>query len=110
MILGDKMSILKSVLEEELERNLRNQKIYKEMLSNLPKGSIYISNRNGKKYIYRKNRIGKKIVNEYICALSDTKKAEEEIQKSEDYSRITKNIELAKKEELRLRKALKAYE
>jgi len=104
------MSILKSVLEEELERILRNQKIYKEMLSNLPKGSIYISNRNGKKYIYRKNRIGEKIVNKYICALSNTKKAEEEIQKSEEYSRISKNSELAKKEEIRLRKALKAYE
>ena len=109
-MLGDKMSILKSVLEEELERILRNQKIYKEMLSNLPKGSIYISNRNGKKYIYRKNRIGEKIVNEYLCALSNTKKAEEEIQKSEEYSRISKNSELAKKEEIRLRKALKAYE
>jgi predicted subunit of tRNA(5-methylaminomethyl-2-thiouridylate) methyltransferase len=110
IIVGDKMSILKSVLEEELERNLRNQKIYKEMLSNLPKGSIYISNRNGKQYIYRKNRVGKKIINEYICALSNSEKAEEEIKKSEDYSRIFKSLNLAIKEELRLRKALKAYE
>lgn len=110
IILGDSMSILKSVLEEELKRNLRNQKIYKEMLSKLPKGSIYISNRNGKQYIYRKNRIGEKIINEYMCALSNTKKAEEEIQRSEDYSRISKNLKLAEKEESRLRKALKAYE
>jgi len=104
------MSILKGVLEEELARNLRNQKIYNEMLSNLPKGSIYISNRNGKQYIYRKYRIGKIIINEYICALSNSEKAEEEMQRSEDYSRIYRNLKLAKKEEYRLRKALKAYE
>lgn len=110
IIVGDNMSILKSVLEEELERNLRNQKIYREMLNNLPKGSIYTADRNGKLYIYRKNRVGEKIINEYICALSNSEKAEEEIQKSEDYSRIFKNLKLAKTEELRLRKALKAYE
>ncbi|MFA5007452.1 MAG: hypothetical protein WC509_08345 [Candidatus Izemoplasmatales bacterium] len=104
------MSILKSVLEEELERNLRNQKKYMEMLSNLPKGSIFISNRNGKQYFYRKNRVGVKVTNEYICALSDNKRANEEIQRSEDYSRVLMNLKLAKKDELRLRKALKAYE
>ena len=110
IILGDNMSILRSVLEEELERILRNQTFYSEMLRNLPKGSIYISVRNDKRYLYRKNRVGKKIVNEYLCSLTNTEKAKEEIQKSEDYARISKNLQLAKKEELRLRKALKAYE
>jgi len=104
------MSLLKSVLEEELERNLRNQKNYKEMLLKLPKGSIYISERNEKKYMYRKNRVGEKIVNKYICSLSNEIKASEERQKSEDYARISNNLKISKKEEVKLRKALKAYE
>ncbi|AIO19243.1 hypothetical protein KQ51_01366 [Candidatus Izimaplasma bacterium HR1] len=104
------MSILKSVLEEELERNLRNQKSYEEILLKLPKGSIYISNRNGKEYMYRKNRLGNKIINEYICSLSNVEKANEERQKSEEYIRVNNNIRIAKNEEKKLRKALKAYE
>lgn len=104
------MSILKSVLEEELQRNLKNQKSYEELLLKLPKGSIYISNRNGKEYMYRKKRIGNKIVNEYICSLSNVEKALEESGKSEEYVRIKNNIRIAKKEEKKLRKALKAYE
>ncbi len=104
------MSILKSVLEEELARNLRNQKSYEEILSKLPKGSLYISNRNGKKYMYRKNRLGNKIVNKYICSLSNVERAEEERKKSEEYVRVVNNIRIARKEEKRLRKALKAYE
>ena len=104
------MSILKSVLEEELERNLRNQKVYSELLSNLPKGSIYISTRNEKKYLYRKYRIKNKIINEYVCPLSNTHQAEEEIKKTQEYTRILNNLKLAKREEQKLRKALKAYE
>ncbi len=104
------MSVLKSVLEEELKRNLRNQKMYKEMLLKLPKGSIYISERKGKKYMYRKNRIGEKIVNKYICSLSDENKARVESQKSDEYARISNNLKISKKEEVKLRKALKVYE
>jgi len=104
------MNVLKGVLEEELNRNLRNQKIYREMLLKLPKGSIYISNRNGREYIYRKNREGDKIVNQYVCALSNINKAREEKEKSEDYARISNNLKISKREELKLRKALKAYE
>lgn len=104
------MSVLRGVLEEELKRNLRNQKNYQEKLANLPKGSIYISERNGKKYLYRKNRIGKKIVNEYVCSFSDAEKANLEIEKSKEYSRILENLRVAQMEELKLRKALKVYE
>ncbi len=104
------MSILKSVLEEELERNLKNQNSYKQMLLELPKGSIYISNRNGRQYMYRKNRYGDKIVNVYICSLSNIEKANEEKQKSEEYARISDNFKVARNEEVKLRKALKAYE
>jgi len=104
------MNVLKGVLEEELKRNLRNQKKYEEMLLKLPKGSIYISNRNGKEYIYRKNREGDKVVNQYVCALSNIKMANEEKEKSKDYARISNNLKISKKEELKLRKALKAYE
>ncbi len=104
------MNVLKGVLEEELKRNLRNQKSYREMLLKLPKGSIYISNRNGKEYMYRKNREADKIVNQYICALSNKILVKEEREKSEDYARISNNLRISKKEEVKLRKALKAYE
>jgi uncharacterized membrane protein YgaE (UPF0421/DUF939 family) len=104
------MSILKSVLEEELKRNLRNQMEYRKMLNKLPKGSIYISDRNGKQYMYRKNREGKKIINKYVCALSNSNKAKMERQKSEEYNQISNNLKIVEKEELKLRKALKAYE
>lgn len=108
--MGDNMSILKGVLEEELKRNLRNQKEYENRLKELPKGSIYISNRKGKEYMYRKNRVGESIVNEYVCALSNVLKAKEEREKSEEYRRLNENLKIAKKEESKLRKALKAYE
>lgn len=46
------MSILLSILKDELERNQRIQKAYGNELQQYPKGSLVKKKRNNKNYIY----------------------------------------------------------
>ena len=60
------MSIIKGILEEELNRLKELSVFYKKKISESPRGSISVKERNGKRYIYLARRKDKKVVFDYI--------------------------------------------
>ena len=76
-------SVLKGVLEEELERNLQKQRVFSNELVKYPKGSLVVVKVHGDQYLYRKFRDGNKIVSIYVGPAKsvEAKKAYEEAKK-----------------------------
>ena len=76
------MPIFLEVMKEELERNLYKQQSFQKQIELLPKGYLSICKIGDKDYLYRKQRIGSKIVSEYVGLPGDeiSKKAEEDRQ------------------------------
>ena len=103
------MPIFLDVMKEELERNLFKQKAYKEELNQLPCGYLSECVIGGRIYVYRKKRVGNKIVSEYIGVPGDenVKKAENQRKDYLNYKQSLKNL---KNEEIKLRRAIKDYE
>jgi len=60
------MSIIKGILEEELNRLEELSVFYQEKISKAPRGSISVKERNGKRYIYLAHREDKKIIFDYV--------------------------------------------
>lgn len=60
------MSIIKGILEEEFVRLEDLCVFYEKKLSEFPRGSISVKERNGKRYIYLARREDKKIIFKYI--------------------------------------------
>ena len=102
------MPIFQGVMEEELERNLRKQEAFKKELVAHPKGYLSICRIGGVDYVYRKHREGKRIVSTYIGlpGSDEAKKAEEDRQA---YLLAKKSLAELKREEIRLRRAIKEY-
>ena len=109
MLRKENMPIFLDVMKEELERNLYKQIAFKEELEKLPSGYLSKCVIGGKSYIYRKKRTGNKIVSEYVGVPGDeeVKKAENDRQ---DYLNIKQSLKNLKKEEIKLRRAIKDYE
>lgn len=102
-------SVLKGVLEEELERNLQKQRVFSSELAKHPKGSLVIVKVHGDRYLYRKYRDGKKIISVYIGSLEseESKKAYDNRNK---YLKLKQDIKDLKDEEKKLRKAIEIYD
>ncbi len=60
------MTILDSVLDEELSRLQTLVRHYHEELIPLPAGTITLKTRNGKQYAYRAYRSGSRVCTDYI--------------------------------------------
>ena len=103
------MPIFLDVMKEELERNLYKQKSFQRQIELLPKGYLSICKMGDKDYLYRKQRIGNKIVSQYVGLPGDenSKKAEED---RKLYLSLKQSLKELKKEEIKLRKAIKDYE
>ena len=101
-------SVFKSVLEEELERNLKKQVIFRNEFLKYKKGSLVISIIHGNKYLYRKYRSNNKIISEYI-GLVDSDAAKEAYKNRNKYLQLKQDLKELKDEEIRLRKAIKIY-
>ena len=103
------MPIFLDVMKEELERNLYKQKSFQRQIELLPKGYLSICKIGDKDYLYRKQRIGNKIVSQYVGLPGDenSKKAEED---RKLYLSLKQSLKELKKEEIKLRKAIKDYE
>ncbi len=102
-------SVLKGVLEEELERNLQKQRVFSNELAKYPKGSLVIVKVHGDKYLYRKYRDGHKIVSIYVAPINsdEARKAYEDRDK---YVKLKQDIKDLKEEENKLRKAIGIYD
>lgn len=92
------MAIIKNVLEEELERLEKMQKVYEEKITSLPKGVIRIKLIQNKCYPYLMFREGSKVKTKYL------KLKEEEIQE------LREKIEQRKKHEQTLKEIKKDIE
>lgn len=97
------MSVLMSVLQEELDRLERQQAAYEADLQELPKGYISKKNIRGKMSYYWQYRDGAKIVSQYIPA--------EEVPGLEEQVRRRKQLEASlrrvKEDRKKLRRVLK---
>lgn len=103
------MSILKGVLQEELERNLQKQSVFQEELKKYPKGSLCVMTVHGDKYLYRKYRKGNKIISKYI-GLLDSDVAKQAYFQRDKYIQLKNDVRELKIEERKLRKVLKIYD
>ena len=60
------MSVLQGVLLEEIQRLEKNIESYEIMLSQLPRGTIFIKSIGSSAFAYRKRKEGKKVISEYL--------------------------------------------
>ena len=54
-----------AILEREKQRNENMRFMYEKRIMELPRGSLVIRERNGKKYCYLRYREGKKVIQKY---------------------------------------------
>ena len=104
----DMDSVLKGVLEEELERNLQKQRAFSNELAKYPKGSLVVVKVHGDKYLYRKYRDGDKIVSIYV-GLAKSEEAKKAYEDRDKYIKLKQDIKDLKEEEKKLRKAVEIY-
>jgi len=88
------MSIVKHILQEELDRLIELLSKYEEELQNLPKGSLSKKIRDGKNYFYEAYREGKKVRFKYIGKESSDpfKQALPSYQRRMKYRRLYKEV------------------
>ena len=101
------MSVVLDAIKENLERNLYMQELYSKNMQSLRKGSLTVKNINGNEYYYLIYRDGEKVKTEYIGikGKTDLKNIKKELKDRKNYR--TQILQL-KKEEIELRKAIKA--
>ena len=102
------MSILEGVLIEESKRVERNISNYQNMLNSLPRGSIFIRKMGNSLFAYRKYKENGRVISIYLGNVKEAK-VRQEIELSNDYKRIRKNIAVAKNELAKLRKVINFY-
>jgi len=87
------MGIIRSVILDEYDRNLRMQQAYLRELEQLPKGSISPKMINGRVYYYWMYREDGKVFNKYISAKdNDIKSLKELVQKRRHLEKLIKNL------------------
>ena len=101
-------SVLKSVLIEELERNMKKQGVFLNELSKYSKGSLSVVLVHGDKYLYRKYRDKNKIISEYIGQL-DSDAANQAYLNRAKYLKLKHDLKDLKEEEKKLRRTIKIY-
>ena len=101
-------SVLKGVLEEELERNLQKQKVFSNELAKYPKGSLVVVKVHGDRYLYRKYRDSEKIISIYV-APANSDEAKKAYSDRDRYVKLKQDIKDLKEEEKKLRKAIAIY-
>lgn len=102
------MAVIEGVLQDELNRLERNISQYENMLSKLPRGSIFIRKMGNASFVYRRRKENNKVISEYLGSIHN-KNAQKQIELSNEYKRIDHNIRIAKNELKKLRKAYKVY-
>ncbi len=102
------MGIFLDIMKEELARNLRKQDAFRLEMSRHPKGYLSICRICGAEYVYRKSRVGNKILSEYIGVPGDEKVQLAQAER-DSYLLAKRSLAECKDEEKRLRRAIKNY-
>ena len=100
------MSIIRSVLIEELERNQEMQKSYAEQIEALPKGKIVLKKIKNRKYYYLLYRDHEKVKTDYLGPEDkfETQEIQEKIDKRRYFKETLNKLQLEEKE---IRKAIR---
>ena len=101
-------SVLKGVLEEELERNLQKQRVFSNEFNKYPKGSLVVVKIHGDQYLYRKYRDGDKVISIYVGPV-DSEEASKAYIDRKKYIKLKQDLKDLKEEEKKLRKAIEIY-
>lgn len=75
----EKKYFIDVVLEKEKRRNENMRLAYEKRILELPKGSLFVRELNGKKYCYLRFREGKKVVQKYAGTIEQEKKIRTQI-------------------------------
>jgi len=99
-------TVIRGVLEEELERNDRMKKRYLEEMDKLPKGSIVTRKLGKQEYYYLTYRENRKVIAKYIGKkdVTDIIQLQSNINKRKHLQDVIKNL---KQEEKEIRKVLR---
>ncbi|MCL2628520.1 MAG: hypothetical protein FWD44_07505 [Oscillospiraceae bacterium] len=92
-------TVFYGVVEEEKERNLERQEVYKDEIDKLPKGYLNKRKSKGIYYFYLQRRDGQQFISEYIG--NDEAKVEEIrklIAKRKHYEDLVKRLKLEYKQ------------
>ena len=100
------MKILNDILQEEKERLLELEKMYKSKIKQLPKGSLIKKNIKGHEYYYLNYRVDKKQVFQYIGKLSE-KEVKDLVTKIEERRKFEKFLRQVKKDIKEIEKKIK---
>ncbi len=87
------MSYFAITVERELKRMSALRESYENQLANLPKGSLRVKERNGKKYFYLSYRRDGKVVSDYVGNNEDTLNGlKEQLQRRKGIEKLLKKI------------------
>jgi len=100
------MKILNDILQEEKERLLELEKIYKLKIQQLPKGSLIKKNIKGHNYYYLNYRLYKKQVFKYIGKLSE-KEVNDLVTRIKERRKFEKFLRQVKKDIKEIEKKIK---
>jgi len=100
------MKILNDILQEEKQRLLESDKIYRSKIQQLPRGSLVKKNIKGHEYYYLNYRLYKKQVFKYIGRLSE-KEVKDLLTKIEERRKYEKIIRQVKKDIKEIEKKIK---
>lgn len=101
-----KSEIVKSVFQDELERNQRLVARYEKELENLPKGSIFKRKIGNKEYLYLNYREGEKVISKFLGKAEEFNSEELQLQldKRKEYKKLLKKLKIEQKELLKAMK------
>jgi hypothetical protein len=95
-----KSDLVRSVLQDELERNGRMISRYEEELESLPKGCVFRRKIGGGEYFYLNWRDGKKVVSKFLGKADsfDRTELEEKIIRRKEISALIKKLKIERAE------------
>lgn len=99
-------TVIKGILEDELDRSYRMLYTYEEKMLTLPKGSIFVRKRGTREYCYLNYRESNKVISKYIGSQDsdDVANIKRDIEERKRIAGLIKNIKI---EIAEIRKALK---
>lgn len=102
------MSIIKSVILDEYDRNKRMQQTYIQELANFPRGSITRKCIRGRYYYYWMYRENGKVINKYISGKSNKiDELQSQVEKRKQVEQLIRNL---KAEQLEMERYLRGTE
>lgn len=98
-----KSELVRSVFEDEFERNKRLVSRYEKEIERLPKGAVFKRKIGNQEYYYLNYRNGKKVVSKFLGNVVDynIEELKENLNKRKDLSKVIKKLKLEQKEILK---------